>query len=109
MTSAVYAGTKFVSWFPWWSGYGCTCATVFAGHSAEFAGHSAADDKNVSGERVAGATFITIGFRDVPDELLKGCGAAGRPCVRPLAHECNERPARGGRVKCLPPLLAGVL
>ena len=28
----VYAGTKSVSpiWFPRWSGYGCTCATIFA-------------------------------------------------------------------------------
>ena len=55
------------------------------------------------------AIFITKGLRDDPDEPLEGCGADGRPCVRPLACECNERPARGGSVKCVSPLVEGVL
>ena len=55
------------------------------------------------------ATFIMIGLRDDPDEPLKGCGAADRPCVRPLACECKERPTRGGSVKRFSPLMAGVL
>ena len=78
--------------------------------SVEFAGRSAADDKNRSGERAEGATLLTIGgFRDDPDEPLKGCDAADQPSVRPHARECNERPASSGRVKCLSPLMAGVL
>ena len=33
LNSVVYAGTKSVLsiWFPRWGGYGCTCATIFAG------------------------------------------------------------------------------
>ena len=54
--------------------------------SVKLAGHSAAYDNNGSGE-LDGATFITVGLRDDPDEPLEGCGAADRACVSLLACE----------------------